>query len=128
MIRGFHPFGNVLGNLMGFCKIDSDLFRIEFSRSENPKINQIFLVRTTSSDDVITTDETSKTSTAVWWHDIKKREWDSLNSFLQAFQKYIFRLPVQIFFHFRSDQMAVTSGKFGLQFKYFRNQLSMSQS
>ena len=40
-------------------------YRIEFSRSENPKINIFFLVRTTSGDDVIATDKTSKTSTAV---------------------------------------------------------------
>ena len=51
-------------------------FRTEFSRSENPKINNFFLVRTTSGDDVIVTDKTSKTSTAVSWQNIiKTRIW-----------------------------------------------------
>ena len=49
-------------------------FRTEFSGSWNLKIDEIFLVRTTSGDDVIATDKTSKTSTAVWWRDIEKRE------------------------------------------------------
>ena len=53
---------------------DKTEFRTEFSRSENPKINEIFLVRTTSGDDVIVTDKTSKTSSAVVSHGIKKRE------------------------------------------------------
>jgi len=45
---------------------DKTEFRTEFSRSWNLKIDEIFLVRTTSDDDVIATDKTSKTSTAVW--------------------------------------------------------------
>ena len=35
---------------------------------------EIFLFPITSGDDVIATDKTSKTSTAVWWRDIEKRE------------------------------------------------------
>ena len=54
---------------------------------ENPKIHNFFLIRTIFGDDVIATDKTSKAFTAVSWPDIKKLEYDSLNSFLQAFQK-----------------------------------------
>ena len=39
--------------------------RIEFSRPENPKIHEKFLIRTISGDDVIFTDKTSETSAAV---------------------------------------------------------------
>ena len=68
------------------------------------------MIRTTSGDDVIATDKTSKTSTAISWLDIEKRVYNSLNSFSQAFQKYIFWLPVRKIFYFRSDQTPVTSG------------------
>jgi len=46
---------------------DKTEFRTEFSGSWNLKINEIFLVPITSGDDVIATDKTSKTFTAVWW-------------------------------------------------------------
>ena len=57
---------------------------------KTPKIIQNFWIRTTSGDDVIAPDKTSKTSTAATRLDIEKREFKFLNSFLQAFQKYIF--------------------------------------
>ena len=53
---------------------DKTEFRIEFSGSWKPKIDEFFLIRTTSGDDFIATDKTSTTSTAVWWYDIEKRE------------------------------------------------------
>ena len=59
-------FDQNLGNSLTKKKaLKRDELRIEFSRSENPKINKNFLVRTTSGDDVITTDKTSKTSTVI---------------------------------------------------------------
>ena len=49
---------------------------------KTPKSIKIFLIRTTSGDDVITADKTSKAFTAVVVVDIKKRGYDSRNSFL----------------------------------------------
>ena len=46
------------------------------------------MIRTTSGDDVIATDKTSKTFIAISWLDIEKRVCKSFNSFSQA-QKYI---------------------------------------
>ena len=48
------------------------------------------LLRATSGDDVIATDKTSVTSTTAPRPNIKKREYDSRNSFFLAFQKSIF--------------------------------------
>ena len=101
-------------------------FRIQLSRLENPKIHRTFLVRTISGDDVIATDKTSTAFTAMQWYDIKQREWDSLNSFLQAFQKYYFWLPFQKSFHFQSDQTTVTSGNSRFPLTFFRNKLGFS--
>ena len=53
---------------------DKTEFRTEFSRSKNPKINENFLVRTTSGDDVIVTEKNSKTPSAAVSHGIKSLE------------------------------------------------------
>ena len=42
------------------------------------------MIRTTSGDDVIATDKTSKTFIAISWLDIEKRVCKSFNSFSQA--------------------------------------------
>ena len=71
--------------------------RIEFSMSENPKIHKNFLVWTILGDDVA------------------------------KFEIYIFWLPVWKFFHFRSDQMAVTSGHGRFWLPFFHSELGLSR-
>ena len=107
---------------------DKTEFRTEFNGYWNLKIDESFFIRTTSGDDVIATDKTSKTSTAVWWPDIEKREYDSLNSFLQAFQKSIFRLPVEKFFISGLTKTPVTSGKLRICRQIFDMFLRMFQT
>ena len=60
---------------------------------KTPSSIKVFLIRTTSGDDVITADKTSKAYTAVVVVDIKKQEYESQNSFC--------KLSDDIFFHFR---------------------------
>ena len=95
---------------------------------KTPKITENFLIRTISGDDVIATDKTSKTCPAITWLYIEKREYNFLNSFLQAFQKYIFWLPVSKFFHFRSDQTPVTFGNGKICLPFFQSTLGIVRS
>ena len=60
-------------------------FRIKLSRVENPKNLGKLSIQATSGDDVISGDKASKASTANRRLNIKKREYDSRNSFSQAF-------------------------------------------
>ena len=66
------------------------------------------MIRTTSGDDVIATDKTSKTFIAISWLDIEKRVCKSFNSFSQA-QKYI-RLYI-LYIYIRMSRLSFSPNK-----------------